>query len=804
MQMKGVCFLLVFALLFAAMPSFARINMGNMGNPVGQYGIPVNGCGGIAYLGGDDYLILQDHDETTGKAMVYPATIRIDRNSGSITSFSFGTGIPLDGNADSEGIACDLCSGGIWVSDETGPTIKEFQLNSNRTAYECSRTAPVPDIYKTIRGNKGLEALAISCDGLTMWTANEEALEGDGPASAQGVQTVVRLTKFTRANVHDNWTVAGQWPYQCDPGAPSLATSYCGLSGLCALPDGSLLALEREVSTNTGGSCRIYQITADRIAAATSILNMPTLEGKDLVFVKGDDVYERVCYFTAGGSWKQMIVYEGICLGPKLNNGHFSLILVSDGGATASAGGVTAITVSRLCALDCYNMGEYETVDFVKPSIGMSSIVGSNYRFMKNTPLSVMLSDASADSPYIVDGTPLAECSGWQFAGATTLETGSGKVANFTVSSDGVFSWNVEQEPAAFGYYVVDSFEGFAAGTQVASINGWRGEECVIEEMSYMPPTPPGFVMQKETHTKVLNAEEDDAIRDVSSSVQGTDKIDVMVCVRKTGPELNTPDDGVQIQVASDPQGHLCLWHLYEEGGEWKKGWIPLSEMVYTDGEWVRIGIELDYTSNPSGDAFIKVTINGSCQPTSHGVRSPTDLRAYGPWHYLAKNRRTGGVSLPSEIGFTGTKVDDLMLCKKTVTPEHAGTTSVDGVEFSWFDNAGLPRNPLAAAPFIPGYTLGDVYTAGLDPYSDQPLELVDFRVNEHGEVHVEFNGYKGEEPIGYQMLYSTTPDFKSPVVLQPFEGKFNGDAATWTTTWDGKIPDDEMSGGFYRLRAVR
>lgn len=799
MQMKGFCFLHVFALLFAAMPSFARIDMGNMGNPVGQYSIPVNGCGGIAYLGGDDYLILQDHDETTGKAMVYPATIRVDRNTGAITSYSFGAGIPLDGNADSEGIACDLCSGGIWVSDETGPTIKEFQLNSDGTAYECSRTAPVPDIYKTIRGNKGLEALAVSCDGLTMWTANEEALEGDGPASAYKVQTVVRLTKFTRMSVHDNWTVAGQWPYRCAPGGSSLSTSYCGLSGLCALPDGSLLSLEREVSTSTAGSCLIYQISADKIAAATSILDVPTLADREFTCVEK----EKVGSFSAGGHWKEMIVYEGICLGPKLNNGHFSLILVSDGGATASAGGETAITVSRLCALDCYNMGEYETVDFAKPSVGTSSIVGSNYRFMKNAPLSVMLSDASAGSPYVVDGTPLAECSGWQFTGAATSETGSGKVANFTVSSDGVFSWNVEQKPAVSGYHVVDSFEGFAAGTPAASINGWSGEECFVIAQSYTPPTPPGYVMTHETHTKVLDAEEDDVVRNIPSSVQGTDKIDVMICARRSASELETLLDDIQIQVASDPQGRLCVWHSYEENGEWKRGWIPLSETVYADGEWVRLGIELDYTSNPSGDAFAKVTVNGSCQPTVHGVRSPTDLRAYGPWHYLAKNRRTGGVSMPSEIGFSGTKVDDLMLCKKSVTPEHTGVTSVDGIEFSWFDNAGLPRNPLAAAPFIPGYTLGDVYTAGLDPYSDRPFKVTGFELDADGRPHIEFNGYKGETPVGYRVLYSSTPDFKNATALGTSDGAFDGDAATWSTVWEGKS-DAPTGAGFYKVEAIR
>ena len=36
-------------------------------------------------------------------------------------------GIALTGNGDSEGIGLDPCSGGVWVSDESGPTIKEFR-----------------------------------------------------------------------------------------------------------------------------------------------------------------------------------------------------------------------------------------------------------------------------------------------------------------------------------------------------------------------------------------------------------------------------------------------------------------------------------------------------------------------------------------------------------------------------------------------------------------------------------------------------------------------------------------------------
>ena len=143
------------------------------------------------------------------------------------------------------------------------------------------------------------------------------------------------------------------------------------------------------------------------------------------------------------------------------------------------------------------------------------------------------------------------------------------------------------------------------------------------------------------------------------------------------------------------------------------------------------------------------------------------------------------------------------MLCKKTVAPEHTGATSVGGIEFSWFDNAGLPRDPLAAAPFIPGYTLGDVYTAGLDPYSDRPFKVTGFELDASGRPHIEINGYKGETPVGYRVLYSPTPDFKNATTLGTSDGTFNGDAATWSTVWEGKS-DAPIGAGFYKVEAVK
>ena len=352
------------------------------------------------------------------------------------------------------------------------------------------------------------------------------------------------------------------------------------------------------------------------------------------------------------------------------------------------------------------------------------------------------------------------------------------------------------------GRHVADSFESCAIGASSASLDGWSGEDGRIVAASYDPPTPPGFVLPKETHTKVLDATEGEVSRMQPNRGLAGERIDVMVRMQRPSETLEPPDEGVQLRVAADRQGHLCLWHLYEDGGAWKKGWIPLSATTYADGEWVRLGVELDYGSNPLGDALAKVTVNGSCQPTAHGVRSPTDARAYGPWHYLARNRRTGGVSDLKEVGFAHTKVDDLLLVRKDVAPEHKGPTSVDGIAFAWFDAAGLPRDPQAAAPFVPGYTLGDVFAAGLDPYSDRPFEVTGFELDADGTPHLEFNGYKGDDPVGYRIIRSSTPDFRSATALGASDGTFDGDATTGSTVWNGK-PGDSSASAFYRVEAI-
>lgn len=329
---------------------------------VAEYDFSKDGCGGIAWSGhAGVFYVLRDH-AGDNKSKVYPVSLAIDPATGAIVEQTLGAEFTPGSLGDAEGIALDPQTEDLWVSDESTPTIAEYALGGAATG----RTAPVPAVQRSYkRSNLSLEALTVSPDGLTMWTANEQALTCDGDSSSGNstVSTVVRLTRFTRETPQDDWEAAGEWAYACDKCSSVLISqlaqfSQCGLSGLCALPDGSLLALEREVSTTTFGRCRVYRITTGALAAATEVSEIPSLSDATYDAVaKGSPLLE----FTGGGL-EQIIVYEGIALGPKLSDGSRAVYLVSDGGETKSKTiyGMTfkAVTVPRLCALKLSGLGE--------------------------------------------------------------------------------------------------------------------------------------------------------------------------------------------------------------------------------------------------------------------------------------------------------------------------------------------------------------------------------------------------------------------------------------------------------------
>ena len=341
-----------------------------------EYSFAKAGCGGIAWSGhAGVFYVLRDH-AGDDKSRVYPVSLAIDPATGAIREQTLGAEFTPGNLRDAEGIALDPQTRALWVSDEGNPpTIAEYGLNGVATG----RSAPVPAIQRDCRNdrNLSLEALTISPDGLTMWTANEQALKCDGPTSKGNstVSTVVRLTRFTRGTPDAAWEAAGEWAYPCDacepvPSSLSMFASQVsqfsesGLSGLCALPDGSLLALEREVSIASLGRCRIYRVTTGALADATEVSDFPALTNATYDAVaKGDCLLEfngpQPSYLLGTNS---IIVYEGIALGPILNDGSRAVCLVSDGGATKSVSRfgmtVAATATNSLCALKLTGLGE--------------------------------------------------------------------------------------------------------------------------------------------------------------------------------------------------------------------------------------------------------------------------------------------------------------------------------------------------------------------------------------------------------------------------------------------------------------
>ena len=311
---------------------------------------------GITYAGGNLYYAVDDNDRK-----LYPLTLPINLSNGSLASSGImvGTGIEMENSHDMEGCAFDPCSGKVWIAQETGALIREFDPDTGALL----RSAPVPAIQKQHVGNYSLEALTISGDGKTMWTANEESLTVDGALATNSVGSVVRLTKFTRDSVRDNWTPRGEWAYVTEPiGTAKDSNTRSGVSGLCALPDGTLLVLERRCYQ--GGlfpdfSIRLYQVD---FSGATDVSSIAALK---------DATYTATAKFLL---WEythesDMPNYEGICLGPRLDDGSCVLVLISDAGSGAESGVITL----KLSGL------EIRTMYFVGPEECEPS--GGPYRF---------------------------------------------------------------------------------------------------------------------------------------------------------------------------------------------------------------------------------------------------------------------------------------------------------------------------------------------------------------------------------------------------------------------------------------
>lgn len=196
--------------------------------------------------------------------------------------------------------------------------------------------------------NYNFESLAFDSVHQYLWTIPESTLRKDGqPATPQnGLANQLRLMRLDWGKMKEDSNkeeyseqVSSKkdsrymmtYAYQMDqPSTHKKADIYVmGVSELCVLPDGQLLVLEREafipkIKIGAFCKCKLYLINP----LNSEEFSMKEKFSSDTPFLKKNLLVEWKTGLSL--SKRSFANYEGMCLGPKLEDGSQVVILLSD------------------------------------------------------------------------------------------------------------------------------------------------------------------------------------------------------------------------------------------------------------------------------------------------------------------------------------------------------------------------------------------------------------------------------------------------------------------------------------------
>lgn len=276
--------------------------------------VPPGNYSGITWLGGNTYAVVSDKAKSDGFFIFH---INIDPDTGQISHAYNDEFRSADRpNRDMEGIAFVPSDSTIFISGEDGNKIMEYRLaNGQRTGREFH----IPDSFAMSHPNYGFESLTYNAATRLFWTVSESTLPIDGsPASPSNkCRNHLRLLCFD-----ESLKLVAEHPYEME--MPELKSSSAenyamGVSELCALDDGRLLVLERELyapALKFGSfvNCKLYVVDPTEKSYSKYIHKKLVTQFKT----------------SMTGLKKDFANWEGMCLGPKLNDGRQVLVMISD------------------------------------------------------------------------------------------------------------------------------------------------------------------------------------------------------------------------------------------------------------------------------------------------------------------------------------------------------------------------------------------------------------------------------------------------------------------------------------------
>jgi hypothetical protein len=313
----------------------------------------------IAYTGrGDEYVLASDRGPKDGTVAfagrMHRMTVRVTPGAKepvalaltSTTLLTDEAGRPLDGalaafeadapeknrRFDAEGVRVGR-DGAVYISDEYGPLVCRFDARGKR-----ERCLPVPPKFvapgpgktaaeemKAASGrvpNRGMEGLAISPDGATLYGIMQGPLIQDGALNAKG-ERVGRNCRLLQLDVATGETREFVYPLD-DP--------QYGVSEILAVSDREFLVLERDGLGGKDAKCKklfridltgatdvsgVERLPAGALPAAVApVKKEPFLDLLSPKFgIAGDDCPEK---------------FEGLAFGPDLPDGRRLLLVTAD------------------------------------------------------------------------------------------------------------------------------------------------------------------------------------------------------------------------------------------------------------------------------------------------------------------------------------------------------------------------------------------------------------------------------------------------------------------------------------------
>ena len=242
--------------------------------------IPAGNYSGICAIGNNRYAVVSDKSEEDGFFIFH---IELDTINGRIASVQ-NEGFCSSGQKGGDLEAICFCpeTQTLFIASEARSEVKEYALSGKLTG----RQLQMPDAFRKANKNYGLEALTYDVCSRQFLTTTEHPLAGD---------TLHRIQTFGI-----DMRPGRQYLYKAD--APLSSKHVYGVSELCAVGDGRLLVLERQVlipqrKIGARTRIRIYEVTlGEQVMLEKRLIGEFTT--KLNLFNRGFANYEGLCLMS--------------------------------------------------------------------------------------------------------------------------------------------------------------------------------------------------------------------------------------------------------------------------------------------------------------------------------------------------------------------------------------------------------------------------------------------------------------------------------------------------------------------------